>query len=64
MRANSAAELSSVHALNPLSGAIRWLATACSGSGSAGVIACLAVLALLVPRRGAVQRITVAAVAT
>ena len=64
MRANSAAELSIVHALNPPPEAIRWLVTSVFWLGSAGVIACLAVLALLVPRLAAVRRIAVAAVAT
>jgi hypothetical protein len=60
MRANSAAELSIVHALNPPPEAIRWLVTSVFWLGSAGVIACLAVLALLVPRLAAVRRIAVA----
>ena len=62
MRANSATELSIVHALNPPPAAIRWLVTGLFWLGSAGVIAFLAVLALLVPRLAAVRRITVAAV--
>jgi hypothetical protein len=62
MRATSATELSIVHALNPPPAAIRWLVTGLFWLGSAGVIAFLAVLALLVPRLAAVRRITVAAV--
>ncbi|HEV3289788.1 MAG TPA: hypothetical protein VG123_12405, partial [Streptosporangiaceae bacterium] len=50
MRANSAAELAIVHALNPPPAAIRWLVTALFWLGSAGVVAGLVVLALLVPR--------------
>ena len=63
MRANSAAKLSIVHALNPPPEAIRWLVTGVFWLGSAGVIVSLAVFALLVPRLAAVRRITVAAVA-
>jgi uncharacterized protein (TIRG00374 family) len=64
MRANSAVELGIVHAVNPPPEAIRWLVTGVFWLGSAGVIAALAVFALLVPRLAAVRRITVAAVAT
>ena len=60
MRANSAAELAIVHALNPPPPAISWLVTALFWLGSAGVVAGLAVLALLVPRLAAVRRIAVA----
>jgi len=64
IRANSAFELSIVHALNPPPAAIRWLVTAAYWLGSAGVIAGLAVLGLLVPRLAAIRWIAVTAVAT
>jgi uncharacterized protein (TIRG00374 family) len=64
MRANSAAEIAIVHALNPPPDAIRWLVTALFWLGSVGVVAGLAVLALLVPRLAAVRRIAVAGLAT
>jgi uncharacterized membrane protein YbhN (UPF0104 family) len=63
MRANSAAELAVVHALNPPPTAIRWLVTTMFWIGSAGVVAGLAVLALLVPRLAAVRRVAVAGLA-
>jgi hypothetical protein len=64
MRANSAVELGIVHALNPPPSAIRWLVTAVFWLGSVGVIVCLIVLGLLVPRLAAVRRIAVAAAVT
>jgi hypothetical protein len=64
MRANSAVELGIVHALNPPPPAIAWLVTAVFWLGSAGVIACLAIFGLLVPRLAAIRRITLAAVVT
>jgi hypothetical protein len=64
MQANSAVELSVVHALNPPPEAIRWLVTAVYWLGSAGVTGCLAVLGLLVPRLAAVRRVAVAAALT
>jgi glycosyltransferase 2 family protein len=64
MRANSAVELGIVHALNPPPPAIRWLVTAVFWLGSVGVIACLAIFGLLVPRLAAVRQIALAAVAT
>ena len=64
MRANSAAELSIVHALNPPPAAIRWLVTSVFWLGSAGVIILLVILGLLVPRLGAVRWTAVAAVIT
>jgi uncharacterized protein (TIRG00374 family) len=64
MRTNSAVELGIVHALNPPPAAIRWLVTAVFWLGSAGVIACLAIFGLLVPRLAAVRRIALAAVIT
>lgn len=64
IRANSAVELGIVHALNPPPTAIRWLVTAAFWVGSAGVVACLAAVALLVPRLAAVRRIAVAGLIT
>ena len=64
MRANSAVELSIVHALNPPPPAIQWLVTAVFWLGSAGVIACLVIFGWLVPRLAAVRRIALAAVVT
>jgi glycosyltransferase 2 family protein len=64
MRANSTAELSVVHALNPPPAAISWLVTSVFWLGSAGVIVLLAVLALLVPRLTAVRWTALAAVLT
>ena len=64
MRANSTVELSIVHALNPPPPGIQWLVTAVFWLGSAGVIVCLAIFGLLVPRLAAVRRIALAAVAT
>ena len=64
MRANSAVELSIVHALNPPPTGIRWLVTATFWGGSVGVVACLAAVGLLVPRLVAVRQIVVASLAT
>ena len=64
MRANSAVELSIVHALNPPPPAIAWLVTSVFWLGSAGVIAGLAIVGLLVPRLAAIRRIALAAVLT
>jgi glycosyltransferase 2 family protein len=64
MQANSAAELSLVHALNPPPAAISWLVTSFFWLGSAGVVVLLAILGLLVPRLTAVRRTAVAAVLT
>jgi len=55
MRANSAAELSVVRALNPPPAAISWLVTSVFWLGSAGVIALLVIVGLLVPRLTAVR---------
>ncbi len=63
MRANSAAELALVHFLNPPPDGVRWLVTTLFWVGSAGVVAGLVVLALLVPRLAAVRRIIVAGLA-
>ena len=64
MRANSAAELNTVHALNPPPAAISWLVTSVFWLGSVGVIVLLVILGLLVPRLAAVRWIAVAAVIT
>ncbi len=64
MRANSAVELTILHALNPPPTAIRWLVTTMFWLGSAGAIACLALVGLLVPRLAAVRRIAAAAAVT
>ena len=55
MRANSAVELSIVHALTPPPTAIRWLITSVFWLGSAGVIVLLVIVGLLVPRLAAVR---------
>src|SRR5215469_4124894 len=64
MRANSAAELAIVRALNPPPAAISWLVTSVFWLGSAGVVALLALVGLLVPRLTAVRHIAAAAAAT
>ncbi len=64
IQANSAIELSIVHALNPPPTAIRWLVTAAFWGGSFGVVAALAAVGLLVPRLVAVRRIAEAAAVT
>jgi uncharacterized protein (TIRG00374 family) len=64
MRANSAAELSIVRALNPPPEAISWLVTAVFWLGSAGVSVLLVIFGLLVPRLAAVRWAAVAAAAT
>ena len=53
-----------VRALNPPPPGIQWLVTAVVWLGSAGVIVCLAIFGLLVPRLAAVRRIALAAVLT
>ena len=55
MRANSAVELSIVHALTPPPTAIRWLVTSVFWLGSAGVVVLLVIVGLLVPRLAAVR---------
>ncbi len=55
MRANSAVELSIVHALTPPPTAIKWLITSVFWLGSAGVIVLLVIIGLLVPRLAAVR---------
>jgi hypothetical protein len=64
MRANSAAELSIVHAVHPPPAAISWLVTAVFWLGSAGVSVLLIIIALMVPRLAAVRWIAAAAVLT
>jgi len=64
MRANSAAELSIVRALNPPPAAISWLVTSVFWLGSAGVIGFLVIAGLLVPRFTAVRWMAVAGVLT
>src|SRR5580704_17835269 len=64
MRANSAVELSLVRALNPPPTAVSWLVTSVFWLGSAGVIALLVIVGLLVPRLSAIRWTAVAGVAT
>src|SRR4029077_13808557 len=64
MRANSAAELSIVHAVHPPPAAISWLVTAVFWLGSAGVSLLLIIIGLMVPRLTAVRWIAAAAVLT
>ena len=64
MRANSAAELSIVHALTPPPAAIRWLITSVFWLGSAGVTVLLVIVGLLVPRLAAVRWTALAGVLT
>src|SRR6201984_2107117 len=64
MRANSAAELSIVRAVHPPPAAISWLVTSVYWLGSAGVIALLVIVGLLVPRLTAVRWTAVAGVLT
>jgi glycosyltransferase 2 family protein len=64
MRANSAAELSIVHAVHPPPAAISWLVTAVFWLGSAGVSVLLIIIGLMVPRLTAVRWIAAAAVLT
>jgi len=63
MRANSGAELALVHFLNPPPDGLRWLVTTLFWVGTAGVVAGLVVLALLVPRLAAARRAVVAGLA-
>jgi uncharacterized protein (TIRG00374 family) len=64
MRANSAVELRIVRAVYPPPAAISWLVTSVFWLGSAGVIALLVVVGLLVPRLTAVRWTALAGVAT
>jgi hypothetical protein len=64
MRANSAVELSIVHAVHPPPAAISWLVTTVFWIGSAGVSVLLVIVGLLVPRLTAVRWTAVAAVLT
>jgi glycosyltransferase 2 family protein len=64
MRANSAAELAIVRAVYPPPAAISWLVTSVFWLGSAGVIALLVIVGLLVPRLTAIRWTAVAGVLT
>ncbi|HXP57170.1 MAG TPA: hypothetical protein VN847_19545, partial [Streptosporangiaceae bacterium] len=64
MKANSAVELTVVHALNPPPTPIRWLVTSVFWLGSAGVVVLMALAGLLVPRLAAIRSVAIAAVAT
>src|ERR1700761_6301913 len=64
MRANSAAELAIVRAVYPPPAAISWLVTSVFWLGSAGVIALLVIIGLLVPRLTAIRWTAVAGVLT
>ena len=64
MKANSAVELSIVHAVHPPPAAISWLVTTVFWVGSAGVSVLLVIVGLLVPRLTAVRWTAVAAVLT
>ncbi len=64
MKANSAVELSIVHAVHPPPAAISWLVTTVFWIGSAGVSVLLVIVGLLVPRLTAVRWTAVAAVLT
>ena len=64
MKANSAVELSIVHAVYPPPAAISWLVTTVFWVGSAGVSVLLVIVGLLVPRLTAVRWTAVAAVLT
>jgi uncharacterized protein (TIRG00374 family) len=63
MQANSAVELSLVSFLHPPPAAISWLVTSFFWLGSAGVIAALIILGLLIPRLAAVRWTALAGVA-
>src|SRR6478752_2136601 len=64
MRANSAVELAIVRAVHPPPAAISWLVTSVFWLGSAGVIALLVIIGLLVPRMTAIRWTAVAGVLT
>ena len=64
MRANSAVELAIVRAVHPPPAAISWLVTSVFWLGSAGVIALLVIIGLLVPRLPAIRWTAVAGVLT
>src|SRR6516164_4502313 len=64
MRANSAVELSIVRALNPPPNAISWLVTTVFWLGSAGVIALLVIVGLLIPRLHAIRWVALAGLLT
>jgi uncharacterized membrane protein YbhN (UPF0104 family) len=64
MRANSAAELRIIRALNPPPAAVSWLVTSVFWLGSAGVVVLLVIAGLLVPRLTAVRWMAVAGLLT
>jgi uncharacterized membrane protein YbhN (UPF0104 family)/tRNA A-37 threonylcarbamoyl transferase component Bud32 len=64
MQANSAAELRIVRFMHPPPAAISWLVTCVFWLGSAGVIALLVIVGLLVPRLTAIRYTALAAVLT
>jgi uncharacterized membrane protein YbhN (UPF0104 family)/tRNA A-37 threonylcarbamoyl transferase component Bud32 len=64
MQANSAAELRIVRFMHPPPAAISWLVTSVFWLGSAGVIALLVIVGLLVPRLTAIRWTALAAVLT
>ena len=64
MRANSAAELRIIRALNPPPAAVRWLVTSVFWLGSVGVVVLLVIAGLLVPRLTAVRWMAVAGLLT
>jgi uncharacterized protein (TIRG00374 family) len=64
IRANSPVELSVVRALHPPPDAISWLVTSVFWLGSAGVVALLVIVGLLIPRFTAVRWAALAAVLT
>src|SRR6516225_4713344 len=64
MRANSAVELSIVRALHPPPNAISWLVTSVFWLGSAGVIALLVIVGLLVPQLNAIRWVALAGLLT
>ena len=64
MQANSAFELRIVRLMHPPPAAISWLVTSVFWIGSAGVIALLVIVGLLVPRLTAIRWTAVAAVLT
>src|ERR1700750_3218386 len=63
-RANSSVELAIVRAVHPPPAAISWLVTSVFWLGSAGVIALLVIIGLLVPRLPAIRWTAVAGVLT
>lgn len=64
MRANSVVELNIAQALNPPPEPLRWLVTSVFWLGSAGVVALLVIVGLLVPRFAAIRWTALSAVLT